>query len=105
MSDFQVLRRIAERGLKAAQFENSSQQIDCWQHMLDELIRAEKLYNMDTDERLVDVEITLDDDILFDMAMEAHARKVTLNHHLVDCITRGLELMEAKEKEDGESND
>ena len=36
-----VLRRIAERGLRAAQDEDNSQMIDCWQHLLDELERAE----------------------------------------------------------------
>lgn len=36
MSDMEVLRRIAERGLKKAQREQSSY-VDLFQHMLDEI--------------------------------------------------------------------
>jgi hypothetical protein len=35
----EICRRIAERGLKAAQLRSDSEQIDLWQHMLDELRR------------------------------------------------------------------
>lgn len=35
--DLNVLRRITERGLKAAQKQKNSEMIDCWQHLLDEL--------------------------------------------------------------------
>jgi hypothetical protein len=35
MSDLSIIRRIAERGMK-----NASHQVDCWQHLLDELERV-----------------------------------------------------------------
>lgn len=41
MSDMDVLRRIAERGLEMAHAEESKY-VDLFQHMLDELERAEK---------------------------------------------------------------
>ncbi len=34
-----VLRRVAERGLKAAQGQTNSEMIDLWQHMSDEISR------------------------------------------------------------------
>lgn len=39
MSDLQILRRIAERGLRLAQKRRDSEMIDLWQHMLDEISR------------------------------------------------------------------
>ena len=38
--DLNILRRIAERGLKAAQKQGNSEMIDLWQHMLDEIERS-----------------------------------------------------------------
>ena len=38
--DLDVLRRIAERGLKRAQEDMDSEYIDIFQHLLDELERA-----------------------------------------------------------------
>ena len=37
--DLDILRRIAERGLKLAQLKQDSRMIDMWQHMLDEIGR------------------------------------------------------------------
>lgn len=37
----EVLRRIAERGLKRAQHRRDSEYVDIFQHMLDELERLE----------------------------------------------------------------
>jgi hypothetical protein len=45
--DLDVIRRIAERGLKMAQREYQSRYIDVFQHLLDELQRVEK-YGRDT---------------------------------------------------------
>ena len=42
--NIQVIRRIAERGLHAAQRQENSEMVDCWQHMLDE-IEHFTLYN------------------------------------------------------------
>ena len=39
MSDLAIIRRIAERGLSAAQRQGNSEMIDLWQHLLDELGR------------------------------------------------------------------
>ena len=37
MANLDIIRRIAERGLKAAQRQENSVMVDCWQHLLDEL--------------------------------------------------------------------
>ena len=37
--DLTILRRIAERGLKDALHINVTHQVDCWQHLIDELER------------------------------------------------------------------
>lgn len=39
--DLSVLRRIAERGLQRAQADMDSEYVDLFQHMLDEIERAE----------------------------------------------------------------
>lgn len=39
--DLDVLRRIAERGLARAQKDMDSEYVDIFQHMLDEIERAE----------------------------------------------------------------
>ena len=36
----EILRRIAERGLRAAQKQMNNEMIDLWQHMLDEIARV-----------------------------------------------------------------
>lgn len=42
MSDTDILRRIAERGLKLAQQDTGHKFIDIFQHMLDEIHRLNK---------------------------------------------------------------
>jgi hypothetical protein len=44
MSDLNILRRIADRGLRAAQKQNNGEMIDLWQHTLDELQRTTENY-------------------------------------------------------------
>ena len=39
--DLNVLRRIAERGLRLAQEKEDSENVDLFQHMLDEIERLE----------------------------------------------------------------
>ena len=39
MADLTILRRIADRGQKAAQKAKLSEKVDLWQHLLDELSR------------------------------------------------------------------
>lgn len=42
IEQLEILRRIAQRGLKLAQ-DNDTVSIDCWQHLLDELQRTQQL--------------------------------------------------------------
>ena len=42
MSDIDILRRIAERGLRLAQQDTGHKFIGIFQHMLDEIYRVEK---------------------------------------------------------------
>lgn len=112
MSDFDVLRRIAERGLKLSQEEvgkgrlDPRGHLDLWTHMLDELERAKKHHEPDTEKTEV-VEIDLEDENIAILALEAHKRNLTLNQYMNDVLAEYIRTHEThtKETDDGTSND
>lgn len=91
MSDLDILRRIAERGLALSQEEvkkgrlDPRGHLDLWQHMLDELQRAKQRYEPDSEKSEV-VEINLEDEHIAMLALEAHKRNITLNQYMNDVL-------------------
>lgn len=113
MSDVDVLRRIAERGLKLSQEEvekgrlDPRGHLDLWHHMLDEIERAKQKYEPDTGKTEV-VEINLEDESISILALEAHRRNITLNQYMNDVLAeyiRTYNETHREETDDGTSND
>lgn len=75
MSDFDILRRIADRGLNAAQRQMDSEQIDLWTHMLDEIGRAKQQTESDLFEAMRDPDMAYFNKNLRQALLEEESRR------------------------------
>ena len=76
MSEYDIIRRIADRGLRTSQRQQNGEMMDLWQHMLDEIKRAaeecarEALAALETDEARFHHPVSDEEEAAIDAAVE-----------------------------------
>ena len=50
-------------------------------------------------EKLVEIEVELENDVILELALMAHERDITLNQLMVECLTEHINELEKEKKE------